>query len=96
MKKRILAVLLVATMLLSLVPMTVFAESPVPANTGAEVYRPYDLTLTTDSIIFKEDVNVSDYVTRWDMFILAGSNGETAPIKVDINEFDAEGFKLYD
>ena len=61
-----------------------------------EVYRPYDLTLTTDSIIFKEDVNVSDNVTRWDMFILAGSSGETAPIRVDINEFDAEGFKLYD
>ena len=93
MNKKLLSVLLAAVMILSLIPMTVFAETPEPAE---EVYRPYGLTLTTDTIIFKEDVNVSDYVTRWDMFILAGNSGDTAPIRVDINEFDAEGFKLYE
>ena len=86
--KKTLSLLLAMVMVLCLIPAAAYA--------GAEVYRPYDLTLTTDSIIFKEDVNTSDAVTRWDMFILAGSSGETAPISVDINEFDAEGFKLYD
>ena len=53
MKKRLLSILLAALMVVSLLPMTVFAE------TSVKVYRPYDLTLTTDSIIFKEDVNAS-------------------------------------